>query len=114
MPSDVEAINELPPAKRRKKWVEQHPHFECPAPLSVWQGVIFNPETKFLSIAFEGIRKVVAATFENTSEDRKKHALASKVASKIAHRKRWDLYISREIAELQKSISNTVEIIPKS
>lgn len=108
MPSDVEAINELPPAKRRKKWVEEHPHFECPTPFSL-QGLIFHYETKFLSIIFEGGKKVTEATHENTRKNRQDHEWTRDQED----RKRFDRLIPRRQAE-QKSLLNKVDKIQKS
>jgi len=108
MASEIEPINELPAAKRRKKWAEAHAHLECPAPFTL-QILTFHPETKFLSIAFEGIRKVATATFENSRKNRQDHEWTRNQE----HRKRYDRFVPRRKAE-QKSLLNKVEKIHKS
>lgn len=108
MTRDIEPINELPAAKRRKKWAEAHAHLECPVPFAL-QILTFHPDAKFLSIAFEGIRKVAAATFENTRKNRKDHEWTRNQE----HRKRYDQLVPRRKAE-QKSLLNKVDKIQKS
>lgn len=109
MVDEIFPVDEIPAAKRRKKWAEVHAHLECPIPFSGFI-IPYDIQAKTLSIISESGRRVSEASLENTRKNRQDHEWESKAQDKRRHHHRFH----RAESEQKNLINRTVDKIEKS
>jgi len=80
MVEEIFPVEELPSAKRRKRWDELHAYFEMPVAQS-WQGAVISPiaEARLLKIIEETNQKVSKTSLDNMRLTREDHDRESKL-----------------------------------
>ncbi|MBS0630177.1 MAG: hypothetical protein JSS30_08170 [Verrucomicrobia bacterium] len=82
MVDEIFPVEELPAAKRRKRWAEAHAQMELPMPSPFsWSGAIIPQVTQnhLLKIIDEGNKKVSETSMDNSRFTREDHERESKI-----------------------------------
>ncbi len=108
MIDEIFPVEELPAAKRRKRWAEAHAQIEMPMPSAFsWPGAVIPQVTQahVLKIIDEGNKKVAKTSLDNSRFTREDHEKESKLSHTRRFHRRTEQksLLNRKIDKIQQS-----------